>query len=360
MSTLQIQQLSKKFGQQYAVHDTTWQANLGDIVCLLGHSGCGKTTMLRLIAGLELPSAGYIKLGDRVLWSQNQHIAAEQRNIGLVFQDYALFPHLTVFDNIKFGLTHLNKQEQLQITQNALKHVSLAHHADKYPHMLSGGEQQRVALARALAPKPDVLLMDEPFSNLDRRLRDRIRQDTIQILRQLATTTVIVTHDPEEALQIADHIILMHEGNIIQAGTPKALYNTPNCLFSAEYFSTLNQIPCQLKNNMLHSHCGHFQFKVNDSAVSQIHLVQQDYLYCFRPYHVSLELEKNELYHVDATVMSQAYLGHQQSIQLKIKNTDYLIHAQIAFNEQLAIGQQVFIHIQTQQSFIYPNTSTTH
>ena len=193
---LTIQQLSKKFGARFAVQQATWSAMSGQIICLLGHSGCGKTTMLRLIAGLETPSSGTIQLEQNTLWSEHAQIPAEARHIGLVFQDYALFPHLSVLDNVIFGLKKFPKAQREAIAKQALAHVSMLHHQDSYPYTLSGGEQQRVALARALAPEPQVLLMDEPFSNLDHRLRDQIRQNTIQLLKQTATTTVIVTHDP--------------------------------------------------------------------------------------------------------------------------------------------------------------------
>ena len=240
-SILTIKGLSKKFGQRFAVSQATWSADQGQIICLLGHSGCGKTTMLRLIAGLETPTNGSIQLEQNILWNEEQQIPAESRNIGLVFQDYALFPHLSVLENVMFGLKKFPKGQQQEMAEQALKHVSMHHHMRSYPHTLSGGEQQRVALARALAPKPHVLLMDEPFSNLDHRLRDQIRQNTIQLLKNTQTTTVIVTHDPEEALQIADQIILMHQGKIIQIGSPKQLYLQPSTLFAARYFSVLNE-----------------------------------------------------------------------------------------------------------------------
>ncbi|MBF7682809.1 ABC transporter ATP-binding protein [Acinetobacter sp. B5B] len=361
MSSLRIQNLSKKFGKHSAIHNTTWHAQRGEIVCLLGHSGCGKTTMLRLIAGLESPSSGQISFGDRTLWSHQQNIAAEQRNIGLVFQDYALFPHLNIFENVKFGLTHLNKQQQHQITHDVLAHVSLSQHAKKYPHTLSGGEQQRVALARALAPKPDVLLMDEPFSNLDRRLRDRIRKDTIGILREIGTTTVIVTHDPEEALQIADQIILMHEGEIIQIGTPKQLYETPSSLFSAEYFSTMNQIPCIFEHEQLKSTCGHLHFNIEKMTTLSVQPIHgQEYLFCVRPYHVSLSLTQETADYFAVTVISNEYLGHQQSIDVQIDHTAHIIRVQGIFSCPTQIGQSLFIQFNLTQSFIFSKQSVTN
>lgn len=357
MSSLRIENLSKTFGQHNAILNASWEAEHGEIICLLGHSGCGKTTMLRLLAGLETPNHGCIRFENRILWSSQHNIATESRNIGLVFQDYALFPHLNVFDNVKFGLTHLNKLEQQHATKAVLQHVALSQHAEKYPHTLSGGEQQRVALARALVTKPDILLMDEPFSNLDRQLRDRIRQDTINILRKSGTTTIIVTHDPEEALQISDRIILMHEGKIIQIGTPKQLYDTPNCLFAAEYFSTINKIPCTLKNNTLHSTYGQFEFNHQNKLSLTEKAPQEEYIYCFRPYHVALSETPQHTQSIAATVISSHYLGHQQSVHLQINNSTHNIHAQGIFHCPTHEGQQLFIHIQPQQGFVFSEDS---
>lgn len=238
-AALALEGVSRRYGGRLAVDGVSWSARPGETVCLLGHSGCGKTTLLRLIAGLEQPGAGRILIDGEAVSSGAHFRPPEQRRIGLVFQDYALFPHLSVLDNVCFGL----RGRDLRSTAlQALERVRMAHHANSYPHTLSGGEQQRVALARALAPQPRLLLMDEPFSNLDRRLRDRVRDETMALLRETGTTAVVVTHDPEEALRIADRIVLMRAGRVEQVGHGEEVYRRPANLFAARFFSDFNEI----------------------------------------------------------------------------------------------------------------------
>ena len=172
----------------------------GEIVCLLGHSGCGKTTLLRIAAGVEAPTSGRVLMDGREVSGPRTFLEPERRGIGLMFQDYALFPHMTILQNNMFGLKDLSSAEAGVAARRALSRVGLEHYANEYPHTLSGGEQQRVALARSIAPRPGVLLMDEPFSNLDRRMRDAIRDETVAILRETGATTIVVTHDPELSL----------------------------------------------------------------------------------------------------------------------------------------------------------------
>ena len=334
---LTIQQLSKKFGSRFAVQQATWSAMSGQIVCLLGHSGCGKTTMLRLIAGLETPSSGTIQLEQNTLWSEQAQIPAEARNIGLVFQDYALFPHLSVLDNVMFGLKKFPKAQRETIAKQALAHVSMLHHQDSYPYTLSGGEQQRVALARALAPEPQVLLMDEPFSNLDHRLRDQIRQNTIQLLKQTVTTTVIVTHDPEEALQIADQIILMHQGQIIQIGSPKQLYLQPKTLFAARYFSSLNEIPTHIQHQEIHTVFGKIDLPEHANP-------QDSIVCCFRPHqlHVSQTSSENAL---PANIVSSSFMGHAQQLRLKLRDHDLTLLAQVNHLQDIQLSEQVYVSV---------------
>ncbi|MCH7312164.1 ABC transporter ATP-binding protein [Acinetobacter sp. ANC 4805] len=349
-NVLTIQKLSKKFGERFAVNQASWSAQSGQIICLLGHSGCGKTTMLRLIAGLETPTEGSIQLERKVLWDPYQQVQAEERNIGFVFQDYALFPHLSVLENVMFGLKKIPKHERQSIAENALKHVSMSHHIHSYPHTLSGGEQQRVALARALAPKPHVLLMDEPFSNLDHRLRDQIRQSTIEILKQTSTTTIIVTHDPEEALQIADQIILMHQGKIIQSGTPKQLYFQPKTLFAARYFSDLNEIKTQIQDQQLHTFFGNI-------AIPK-HLTSSNEIRCyFRPHQLRVNRIKTEN-SLAAKIISSNFLGYSQLLKLKIEAEDKVLSAYVEYSQHYDQADTVYLSLDLSQCFFYESNDS--
>ena len=208
-NVLTIQKLSKKFGERFAVNQASWSAQSGQIICLLGHSGCGKTTMLRLIAGLETPTEGSIQLERKVLWDPYQQVQAEERNIGFVFQDYALFPHLSVLENVMFGLKKIPKHERQSIAENALKHVSMSHHIHSYPHTLSGGEQQRVAIARALIAEPKLIFADEPTGNLDGQTAEEIEQLLFDLNKELGTTLVLVTHDQNLAELCQRHVKLI-------------------------------------------------------------------------------------------------------------------------------------------------------
>ncbi|MFN3905654.1 ABC transporter ATP-binding protein [Acinetobacter junii] len=349
-NVLTIQKLSKKFGERFAVNQASWSAQSGQIICLLGHSGCGKTTMLRLIAGLETPTEGSIQLERKVLWDPYQQVQAEERNIGFVFQDYALFPHLSVLENVMFGLKKIPKHERQSIAENALKHVSMSHHIHSYPHTLSGGEQQRVALARALAPKPHVLLMDEPFSNLDHRLRDQIRQSTIDILKQTSTTTIIVTHDPEEALQIADQIILMHQGKIIQSGTPKQLYFQPKTLFAARYFSDLNEIKTQIQDQQLHTIFGNIDIPK--------HLTSNNEIRCyFRPHQLRVNRIKTEN-SLAAKIISSNFLGYSQLLKLKTEAEDKVLSAYVEYSQHYDQAETVYLSLDLSQCFFYESNDS--
>jgi iron(III) transport system ATP-binding protein len=216
----------------------------GEIVCLLGPSGCGKSTVLRLAAGLETLQRGRIKLRGEMVAEGESGMSEppERRNVGLVFQDFALFPHLSVARNVGFGLSSLAEDQRSRRALEALTQVGMAAYSGSYPHALSGGQQQRVALARALAPQPSVMLLDEPFSGLDARLREQIRDDTLRVLKRSGAATLLVTHDPEEAMFMADRIYLMQAGRLIQSGPPAEVYARPNSEFAAKFFSNINEL----------------------------------------------------------------------------------------------------------------------
>ncbi len=251
-SRLTFDDVTHVYGTTEAVNGLSLDVSPGEIVALLGRSGCGKTTLLRVAAGIERQTGGHVLLDGRVMAGGNEFLPPEKRGIGLVFQDYALFPHMSVAENVAFGLKNLPKAEARAIALSALGRVGLARHADDYPHRLSGGEQQRAALARAIAPRPGVLLMDEPFSGLDRRLRDSVREETLAVLNESGATSLIVTHDPEEAMRMADRIALMHEGRLVQVGTPEDLFLRPQTLFAARFFSDINELDAVVRDGVAH------------------------------------------------------------------------------------------------------------
>jgi iron(III) transport system ATP-binding protein len=245
---LTFENVSHSYGKVPAVRDLSLDIAPGEIICLLGQSGCGKTTLLRLAAGVETPGGGRILINEQDVTAGPTALPPERRGVGLMFQDFALFPHMSNLANVMFGLRDLPRADAEREARLALDRVGMATYADAYPHMLSGGEQQRVALARAVAPRPNVLLMDEPFSGLDRRLRDEVREVTLAVLRDSHVTCIIVTHDPEEAMRMGDRIALMRAGRLVQLGTPEDLYARPVNLFAARFFCELNEVPGRINN----------------------------------------------------------------------------------------------------------------
>lgn len=235
MPHLELIDIELAFGRHHVVRKLSLRLGKGRIGCLLGPSGCGKTTVLRCIAGFERVTAGEIRLDGQVVSSRNRHVPPEHRRIGMVFQDYALFPHLSVAANVGFGLRGANPETRRARVAELLDIVGLADQGSKYPHELSGGQQQRVALARALAPRPALLLLDEPFSNLDVDLRERLSFEVRDIIQATGTTAILVTHDQHEAFAVADEIGIMHEGRIQQWDTPYNLYHRPANRFVADF-----------------------------------------------------------------------------------------------------------------------------
>ena len=251
---LRLSGLHKSFREVKAVAGVDLDVPRGEILCLLGPSGCGKTTTLRLIAGFEAPDAGTVHIGDRLVYGPGVNENPEKRRVGMVFQEGALFPHLTVAQNVAFGLAR-GPQRKVKVAE-ALKLMDLEGYDRRYPHQLSGGQQQRVALARALAPEPDLILMDEPFSNLDAGLRGQLRTEVRAILKERQATVVCVTHGQEEAMQIGDRIAVMSEGRIEQLGSPEDVFHNPETRFAAEFFGTADFLPAWRDGELLTSEVG--------------------------------------------------------------------------------------------------------
>jgi iron(III) transport system ATP-binding protein len=240
-------QLTKKFGSNFGVQDLSMSVRAGEILALVGPSGCGKTSTLRLIAGFERPDHGNISLAGRIVSGDRRPVPPEKRGVGMVFQDYALFPHLSVFENVAFGLHECSSEQRKNRVMEMLELIGLADLGNRYPHQLSGGERQRVALARALAPQPVVLLLDEPFSNLDADLRLRMREEIRAVLKNINATAVFVTHDQEEALFMGDRLAVMNQGHLEQIGTPERVFQHPETRFVAEFMGQTDFIPGEVR-----------------------------------------------------------------------------------------------------------------
>ena len=285
--SLELINVTKKFDSQNVVENLNLSILPGKVTCLLGPSGCGKSTTLRIAAGLETQDSGIIKINGNLISEPNvSHLPPEKRNIGFMFQDFALFPHLTVKKNIEFGIRK-NKNETFNnfSADKLLKKIGLDGFQQKYPHTLSGGEQQRVALARAISSIPMVMLMDEPFSGLDKRLRDEIRDETIEILRNEGVAVLIVTHEPEEAMNMADNIALMRDGKIIQQGAPYNIYNKPIDKNVASFFSDINTLHSKVKDGRTETPFGPF-ITPGFKEGSNVEII-------IRPQHLKIDFDRN-------------------------------------------------------------------
>ncbi|MGE0055276.1 MAG: ABC transporter ATP-binding protein [Hyphomicrobium sp.] len=255
---IQLEGVTKAYDDAGALNGIDLDIKPGEIVCLLGPSGCGKTTLLRVISGIERPSSGRVLINEREVAGPNRFVPPENRGVGLMFQDFALFPHLTVLDNVAFGLKALARDESLKAARAILDRVGLLDMANSYPSVLSGGQQQRVALARAIVPRPAVMLMDEPFSGLDVQLREAMQEETLALLRETRATSLIVTHHPEEAMRMGDRIVVLRRGRVVQAGRAEDLYRAPADLFVARLFSEINEFPARVRSGKVDTPVGAF------------------------------------------------------------------------------------------------------
>ena len=314
----------------------------GEIVALLGPSGCGKTTLLRIAAGLERPRAGRVAVAGRVLAEAGVFVPPEKRGIGLMFQDYALFPHLDLAANVGFGLGRRPGPLAPAIVADLLSRVGLADRAHAYPHMLSGGEQQRVALARAMAPRPSVLLMDEPFSNLDQRLRRGMRSELLGLLRSTGAAGVLVTHDPDDAMAVADRIALMRAGRLVQVGTPEEIFRAPVDLFAAKFFTDLEEIPAEVRNGRAETPLGSFAAEGVRDGVG---------LVCIRRDAFVLDAAEAEF---AARVVTTRFLGEHRSVGLAIDGLSRPIEAIVDSRSAVAAGDRVGVSLDRSEVFVFP------
>ncbi len=347
-SRLTMEGVSRVYGSHRAVDRVDLQVEPGQVVALLGHSGCGKTTLLRLAAGVEVPSEGRVLIDGREVASESAFVPPEQRHVGLMFQDYALFPHLSLLENVMFGLTALDRRGRREEALAALHRVGLGQLAGAYPHEASGGEQQRTALARAVVPRPGILLMDEPFSGLDSRLRDSVREDTLAVLKETGATAVIVTHDPEEAMRMSDRIVLMRAGRIIQTGTAEELYGRPESLFAARFFSSLNEFAGRVEDGMVATPLGRFDAQAvrhGEAAVVAI-----------RPHGIQVRPAERGAGAdgVPGRVVARRFLGEVSQLEVAVEGLDSYLTARGRFGDDLPIGADVAVSVEAQHVMVFP------
>jgi iron(III) transport system ATP-binding protein len=346
---LELQDVEHVYGAQVVLRQISFQIQPGQILCLLGPSGCGKTTALRIAAGLEQPKAGRVLLAGRLMTGDGGFVPPEQRGVGLLFQDYALFPHLNVADNVGFGLTHLRSGERRTQTEAWLRRVDLWERRQAYPHMLSGGEQQRIALARALAPRPAVLLLDEPFSNLDSQLRQQVRAEVLRVLREIGATALLVTHDPEEALIMGDQIALMDQGRILQIGAALDLYFAPNHPRVAAFFGEVNWLSGLAQQEQVMTPFGALPAPglADDTVVNLL----------IRPEGLKLERASAAAEPPHTIVTAVQLLGATSLIQFQFdaaSGYDGLLQARMAGASRLKPGDAVRVTLDPDLAFVFP------
>lgn len=339
MPRLDLRAVSRRFGAVRALEDVTLCVGTGEIVALLGESGCGKSTLLRVIAGLERADAGELRLDGRVVGSA---VPPEARGIGMMFQDYALFPHLTVGENVRFGLAR--GADARALARSRLAQVGLAGREADYPGRLSGGECQRVALARALAPEPRILLLDEPFSNLDRRTGDRVRAETVALTRSLHISAILVTHDADEALIFADRIALMRAGRIVQVGTGEDLHRKPGSAFAVRMFGPCFEIAARVSGGRALTPFGPVPAAgLLDGAPCQV---------CLRPDALTLVPVSQG---ANARVVRRSYLGAHTVLLLSVDGAGSLLTLPVPHAEPTREGDRVRLALTGRSAFVFPS-----
>ncbi len=351
---LEVKNLSRRFDGRAVVDDVSLTIEAGQVTCLLGPSGCGKTTTLRMIAGVDLQDEGSIWVDGALVCDTVFRVPPERRAIGLMFQDFALFPHLSVAENIAFGLPK-GAQARLKRVGELLERVSLSGFGPKYPHELSGGEQQRVALARALAPNPRILLMDEPFSGLDERLRDGIRDDTLSLLKEDGTAVLLVTHEPHEAMRMADEIALMRAGRIVQRGAPYNIYNAPADRAAAAFFSDINILQGKVQGALTRTPFGEFLAPgVPDGTEVEI---------VIRPQHVKIDFDRagrgpnptpQDGTPARATVDRARFLGRESLVEFSMDEGGEILRATVPGVFLPKPGTVMWLMIRRDRCFVFP------
>jgi len=351
---LEISNITRSFGGRRVVDDVSLSVMPGQVTCLLGPSGCGKSTTLRIIAGVELQDRGEIHVDGALVCDTVFRTPPEGRSIGLMFQDFALFPHLSVADNVGFGLSGDKSGARARV-EELLAKVGMMRHIDSYPHELSGGEQQRVALARALAPRPGIMLMDEPFSGLDDRLRDDIRDETLEVLKSENAAVLLVTHEPTEAMRMADEIALMRDGKIVQQGAPYNIYNSPIDREAAGFFSDINVITGAVRGALIETPFGQFLAPgVPDGTVVDI---------VIRPQHLRIDFDRagrgpnptpQDGTPARGIVERARFIGAESLVEFRMDYDGSILRAVVPSVFLPAPGTPLWLMIRRDRCFVFP------
>ncbi|MEE9388916.1 MAG: ABC transporter ATP-binding protein [Paracoccaceae bacterium] len=351
---LEIQGLSRHYDGRVVVDGVSLSIAAGQVTCLLGPSGCGKSTTLRMIAGVEKQDAGSILVDGQVISDGVVDTPPERRSIGLMFQDFALFPHLTVARNISFGLNGSASQNRDRVDE-LLGRIGLSKRAESHPHELSGGEQQRVALARALAPRPQIMLMDEPFSGLDERLKDGIRDATLGILKDEGTAVLLVTHEPAEAMRMADDIALMRDGKIVQQGAPYNIYNTPVDKMSAAFFSDINVIHGKVHGALVKTAFGDFLAPGHSDGTALEIII--------RPQHLRMDFDRSGVgpnptpqdgVPARGVVQRARFMGRESLVEFKMDYDGSVLKSTVPSVFLPKVGTALWLMIRRERCYVFP------
>lgn len=351
---LEIKNLMRRYDGRHVVNNVSLRVMPGHVTCLLGPSGCGKSTTLRMIAGVEMQDSGEIWVDGSLVCDTVDRVPPERRHIGLMFQDFALFPHLSVARNVGFGLSGDKAAKQRRI-EELLDRVGLSRYLNAYPHELSGGEQQRVALARALAPRPGIMLMDEPFSGLDNRLRDGIRDETLEILREQDTAVLLVTHEPEEAMRMADEIALMRDGRIVQQGAPYNVYNAPVDRSAMAFFSEVNVIRGRVRGSLVDTPFGQF-LSPGAYEGSEVEIV-------IRPQHIKIDFDRHgrgpnptpqDGTPARGVVERARFMGSESLVEFRMDHDGSLLKATVPNVFLPRPGKALWLMIRRDRCFLFP------
>ena len=355
---LEFLKISHAYNKQKILNNFSMKLEQGEVVSLLGPSGCGKTTLLKLASGIEKLQNGQIKLNNEIVSSPYIHVNSEKRNVGYVFQDCALFPHLTILQNIFFGMKSYEIEKQKNKIQSLMKEINISSLAKKYPHQLSGGQQQQVALVRAMASDPQIIFLDEPYSNLDSRLKEKIRDQMLHILKEHDITALLVTHDPEEAMFMSDKIGVLNNGSIEQFGSPIDLYLRPKSAFIAEFFGEINIFEGTAEDEFVNTVLGTFKCspKLNKKKVKIV--IRNEAINLFSVN--KLNLNKNHQpgfvtspyfgYVMETRLLAGSTLVH---LSLKVHQSNFHIHAKIPGLNFFNVDEKVLIAIDPSQIFVF-------